>query len=65
MSKAEPIILIGHLGEYQRQCDATPLPPSLLHLEIFSGDDLPGFNEKSRVRATQLTESQKALMLID
>jgi len=61
--------LIGHLGEYQRPCEASRLPPQpnrpLLHLEVFSGDEVPAFIEASRKRAAQLANSDKTLFVIE
>jgi len=60
--------LVGHLGEYQRLSDASPLPPlpkrPILHLEVFSGDDVPGFIAQSQARAAQLPDSQKTLLTV-
>ncbi|MGH8086371.1 MAG: glycoside hydrolase family 19 protein [Lysobacter sp.] len=60
--------VLGHLGEFQRQRDGTPLPPaprrSLLHLEVFSGDDVPAFMAASRAWASQLGEQHKTLLKI-
>jgi hypothetical protein len=43
--------LIGHLGLYQNHDDATP--KALLHLEVFSCDDVPAFITKSQAPAGQ------------
>jgi predicted chitinase len=61
--------LVGYLGEYQRYSDASALPPvpmrPLLHLEIFTGDDIEGFIAKSRAYAAKLNESQKTQFSIE
>lgn len=59
--------LIGHLGEYQRYDDASPLPAStpprpLTHIEVFAGDDLPAFIERCRARAVQFDARQRTLL---
>jgi hypothetical protein len=60
--------VLGYLGEYQRAGDTTPLPPTphrpLLHLEVFTGDDLPSFITRSRQRAAQLPKGQRTLLVI-
>ena len=52
--------LIGHIGQYQNYDEATPR--ALLHLEVFSCDDVPAFITKSRARAASLPESEKTLL---
>jgi predicted chitinase len=52
--------LIGHLGQYQNHDDATP--KTMLHLEVFSCDDVPAFISKSQARAASLPESEKTLL---
>jgi predicted chitinase len=52
--------LIGHLGQYQNHDDATP--KTMLHLEVFSCDDVPAFITKSQARAASLPESEKTLL---
>ena len=60
--------LLGHMGEYQRYQDSTPLPPiphrPLLHMECFAGPSFPAFLDKSRERAKQLPDAQKTLLVI-
>ncbi|CAD5197957.1 hypothetical protein [Pseudomonas sp. FEN] len=54
--------LIGHPGAF-----STPRHPNgddLLHLEIFSCDDVPAFIEKSRAHAVQLPASERGLVSI-
>lgn len=53
--------LIGHPGSYQNH-DGTTQP--LLHLEVFSCDDVPGFIAQSRAWASQLPDTQKTLLKI-
>ena len=54
--------LIGHLGQYQNQSEGTPQP--LLHLEVFSCDDVPAFIASSRAHAARLPDEQKTLLKI-
>ena len=54
--------LIGHLGQYQNHDDSTP--KALLHLEVFSCEDVPAFIAKSRARASSLPVEQKTLLKI-
>ncbi|MDP3817226.1 hypothetical protein [Pseudomonas sp.] len=54
--------LIGHLGQYQNHDDSTP--KALLHLEVFSCEDVPAFIAKSRARASSLPATQKTLLKI-
>ncbi|MDI3262294.1 MAG: hypothetical protein QJR11_05745 [Fulvimonas sp.] len=60
--------LLGHLGEYQRYQDSTPLPlmphRPLLHLECFAGPAFPAFLDRSRARAAQLPDAQKTLFVM-
>lgn len=53
--------LIGHLGVYQNHNGATR---PLLHLEVFSCEDVPGFIAKSRAWASQLPAMQKTLLKV-
>jgi len=57
--------VIAYLGEYQRAGDVTTLPPQpmrpLLHLETFTGDDLPSYLARSRARAEQLPKPDQTL----
>jgi len=61
--------LIGDLGEYQQFPDAQPTPQRgwrpLLHLEVFSGDDVPAFIEQSRSYAKTLPAGSGTLLVID
>lgn len=54
--------LIGHLGQYQNQSEGTPQP--LLHLEVFSCEDVPAFIASSRAHAARLPDGQKNLLKI-
>ena len=61
--------LVGHLGEYGRYVDATPLPPTpgrpLLHLEVFTADNIEAFIATSRARAAELEPRQKSILVIE
>lgn len=73
LDKPEPIkagALIGYMGQYQRYIDTNPMANAatgrpLLQVEIFSGDDVPGFIAKSKARAAQLDAKQKTLLKVD
>jgi len=54
--------VIGHLGQYQNHDDGSP--QSLLHLEVFSCEDVPGFIARSRAWAAQLPDQQKTLLKV-
>ncbi|HWV10597.1 MAG TPA: SH3 domain-containing protein, partial [Pseudomonas sp.] len=54
--------LIGHVGKYQNQSDGSP--QDLLHLEVFSCEDVPAFMEKSRAWAQNLPEEEKTLLKV-
>jgi len=60
--------VIAYLGEYQRAGDVTTLPPKpmrpMLHLETFTGDDLPSYLARSRARAEQLPAAQRTILVI-
>ena len=60
--------VIAYLGEYQRAGDVTTLPPKpmrpMLHLETFTGDDLPSYLTRSRARAEQLPAAQRTILVI-
>jgi predicted chitinase len=53
--------LIGHLGTYQNHNGAAQ---PLLHLEVFSCEDVPGFISKSQAWARTLPETDKTLLKI-
>lgn len=54
--------LIGHLGKYQAATQGAP--QDLLHLEVFTCDDMEAFVTQSRARAKQLKPEQKTLLKI-
>lgn len=54
--------LIGHLGLYQNHDDASP--QNMLHLEVFSCEDVPRFIAKSRAWAARLPVEQKSLLKV-
>lgn len=54
--------LIGHLGQYQNHDEGSAKP--LLHLEVFSCEDVPGFIAKSRIWAAGLPDQQKTLLKV-
>ncbi|MEX3899160.1 pesticin C-terminus-like muramidase [Paraburkholderia youngii] len=60
--------LLGQLGEYHDYERSTPLPPvparQLLHLEVFAGDELKPFIEKSRARAAELPPGEQTILLV-
>ncbi|NQD91324.1 hypothetical protein HP532_01495 [Pseudomonas sp. CrR25] len=53
--------LIGHLGTYQNHNGAAQ---PLLHLEVFSCEDVPGFIAKSRAWASTLADTKKTLLKV-
>jgi hypothetical protein len=63
---------VAYIGEYQRLVEARAhhgLPPKLgarplLHVEVFTGDDINAFISRSRVRAPQLDPKSRNLLLI-
>lgn len=54
--------LIGHLGQYQNHSDDVARP--LLHLEVFSCEDVPAFIASSRAYAANLPDEHKTLLKI-
>jgi hypothetical protein len=54
--------LVGHLGQYQNHDGAAQ---TLLHLEVFSCEDVPAFITKSQSRASSLPDSEKTLIKVD
>ncbi|MFY0666369.1 MAG: glycoside hydrolase family 104 protein [Natronospirillum sp.] len=54
--------LIGYVGQNQNLNDPTSTP--LMHLEVFTQDDLPDFIEQSRSWADQLPEAHQTLLKI-
>ncbi|CAB3709880.1 hypothetical protein LMG24076_03929 [Trinickia soli] len=63
---------VAYIGEYQRFIEARThhtLPPKagerpLLHVEVFTGDDINAFISRSRARAQQLDPKSRNLLLI-
>jgi len=63
---------VAYIGEYQRLVEVRAhhtLPPKLgerplLHVEVFTGDDLNAFISRSRTRAQQLDPKSRTLLLI-
>lgn len=63
---------VAYIGEYQRFTEARThhtLPPKagerpLLHVEVFTGDDVNAFISRSRARAPQLDPKSRSLLLI-
>lgn len=63
---------VAYIGEYQRLVEARAhhtLPPKLgerplLHVEVFTGDDLEAYILRSRTRAQQLDPKSRSLLLI-
>ncbi|MBS7691068.1 hypothetical protein I0E98_13690 [Pseudomonas lalucatii] len=53
--------LIGHLGTYQNHNGAAQ---PLLHLEVFSCEDVPGFISKSKAWARTLPDAEKTLLKV-
>ncbi|MCD7099399.1 hypothetical protein [Stenotrophomonas sp. MMGLT7] len=58
---------VGYLGQYKRRRDAGPFCSSrpIVHLEVFTGDDLDAFIAKSRLRAAELPDSSLTMLLIE
>lgn len=62
--------LIGYLGQYQRYVDMSPLGSScterpLAQVDLFTGDDIKAFIEKSKARAKELDAKDKILLKVD
>lgn len=59
---------IGYPGHYLRYSDTSQLPPQasrpLLHLEVFAGDKLKVFIEKSAARAKNAPDSEKTMLVV-
>jgi hypothetical protein len=54
--------LIGHVGKYQNHSD--PVPKNLLHLEVFSCEDVKAFTVLSKEKASGLPAAEKTLVKI-
>lgn len=61
--------LVGHIGEYQQYEDAQPAVTRdlrmLLHLEVFSGDDVPAFIAACRSYAESLPADSRTRLVIE
>lgn len=55
--------LVGHLGKYQNFDDARPR--TMLHLEVFTSEDVPAFLAQSRAIGEKLPAEQKTLIKVD
>ncbi|MCP1481909.1 hypothetical protein J2Y88_004220 [Pseudomonas chlororaphis] len=54
--------LIGHVGKYQNHSD--PAPKNLLHLEVFSCEDIKAFIDQTKEQAVRLPATEKTLVKI-
>ncbi|MGP6430103.1 MULTISPECIES: pesticin C-terminus-like muramidase [unclassified Pseudomonas] len=54
--------LVGHVGKYQSYSDSAPR--NLLHLEVFSCEDVKAFTELSKQKASGLPKAEKTLLKI-
>lgn len=54
--------VIGHVGKYQNHDDAAP--KNLLHLEVFSCEDVKAFTEQSRAKAAGSPSAERTLVKI-
>ncbi len=54
--------LVGHLGQYQNYSDNRPR--SLVHIEVFTCEDMPAFIAKSQAVAARLPAEQKTLIKV-
>jgi predicted chitinase len=54
--------LIGHVGKYQNHSDSAP--KNLLHLEVFSCEDVKAFTALSKDKASGLPAAEKTLVKI-
>jgi len=54
--------LIGHVGKYQNHSD--PAPRNLLHLEVFSCEDVEAFAQLSKSKVMNLPATEKTLVKI-
>ncbi|WP_206736599.1 N-acetylmuramidase family protein [Pseudomonas protegens] len=54
--------LLGHVGKYQNQSDSAP--KNLLHLEVFSCEDVKTFIQQSRSRAANLPAKDRTLVKV-
>ncbi|CAI8841391.1 hypothetical protein [Pseudomonas serboccidentalis] len=54
--------LIGHVGKYQNHSDSAP--KNLLHVEVFSCEDVKAFTELSKEKAAGMPAAEKTLVKI-
>ncbi|MHC8336582.1 hypothetical protein [Pseudomonas sp. HLT2-19-2] len=54
--------ILGHVGKYQNHSDAAP--KNLLHLEVFSCEDVKEFTGQSKPKAISLPATEKTLVKI-
>ncbi|POA81153.1 hypothetical protein [Pseudomonas protegens] len=54
--------LLGHVGKYQNQSDSAP--KNLLHLEVFSCEDVKTFIQQSRATAANLPAKDRTLVKV-
>ncbi|WP_259740275.1 hypothetical protein [Pseudomonas brassicacearum] len=54
--------LIGHVGKYQNHSDSAP--KNLLHLEVFSCEDVKAFTEQSKPKAISLPDTGKTMVKV-
>jgi|GEM_PF-1249247 len=54
--------LVGHLGQYQNYSDNRPR--SLVHIEVFTCENVPAFIAKSQAAAARLPVEQKTLIKV-
>lgn len=54
--------VLGHVGKYQTHTDAAP--KNLLHLEVFSCEDVESFTSKSKEKAVGLPAAEKTIVKI-
>jgi predicted chitinase len=54
--------LVGHVGKYQNHSD--PAPKNLLHLEVFSCEDIKAFTDQCKEKAGSLPAAAKTLLKV-
>ncbi|MFJ2460964.1 glycoside hydrolase family 19 protein [Pseudomonas neuropathica] len=54
--------VLGHVGKYQNHSDAAP--KNLLHLEVFSCEDVKAFSEQSKAKAVGFPIAEKSIVKI-
>ncbi|MEZ1320075.1 hypothetical protein QIW46_01845 [Pseudomonas fluorescens] len=54
--------VLGHVGKYQNHSDAAP--KNLLHLEVFSCEDVKAFTEQSKAKAVGFPVAEKSIVKI-